>query len=120
MALKESLIDELLKDTKTLAGRLRRFIRRKWTPQAIDQTSGWSWRQPPLLDEELTDHLGYHKHDSAGKNSGNSRNGHTDKTVIADPGKMDLKIPRERDSSFEPFLIPKGQRRLAGFELMLC
>ena len=69
-----------------------------------------------MLDEELTDHLGYTKHDPAERNSGNSRNGHTDKTVIGDQGELNLQIPRDRDSSFEPILIPKGQRRFPGFD----
>ena len=66
------------------------------------------------LAAELTDHLGYEKGDPAGRGSANSRNGTTPKTVLSEVGPLDLDIPRDRDSSFEPRLVPKGARRLAG------
>lgn len=67
------------------------------------------------LDEELTDHLGYVKHDPAGRGSGNSRNGSTPKTVLTDIGAIDLEVPRDRNGSFEPRMVPKGVNRLGGF-----
>ena len=67
------------------------------------------------LVEELTGHLGYDKHDPAGRGSGNSRNGATPKTVLTDVGAVDLAVPRDRDGSFEPQIVRKGQTRLAGF-----
>src|SRR5689334_8696157 len=67
------------------------------------------------LAEEMTDHLGYEKHDPAGRGSGNSRNGATAKTVLTDVGAVDLAVPRDRNGSFEPQIIRKGQTRLEGF-----
>ena len=61
---------------------------------------------------ELTEHLGYEKHDPAGHNSGNSRNGVTTKTLKGDFGEMALETPRDRDGSFEPKIVGKGQTRL--------
>ena len=63
------------------------------------------------LDGELTHHLGYEKHSSAGDNSGNSRNGTTPKTLRGKRGQVQLDVPRDRDSSFEPQLVKKGQTR---------
>ncbi|MFE2709384.1 IS256 family transposase [Streptomyces mirabilis] len=67
------------------------------------------------LDVEMTGHLGYEKHDPAGRGSGNSRNGTSLKTVLTDAGAVTLAVPRDRDGSFEPQLVPKHARRLAGF-----
>jgi len=69
-----------------------------------------------VLDDELTEHLGYEKGDPAGNGSGNSRNGTFDKTVLSETGELDLKIPRDRNGTFEPKVVPHGQRRLAGFD----
>ena len=66
------------------------------------------------LATELSDHLGYDKGDPAGRGAANSRNGYTPKTVLSEVGPVDLVVPRDRDSSFEPRLVPKGSRRLAG------
>src|SRR6516162_7919240 len=67
------------------------------------------------LAEEMTGYLGYEKHDPAGRGSGNSRNGTTPKTVLTEVGAVDLAVPRDRDGSFEPRIIRKGQTRLKGF-----
>jgi putative transposase len=67
------------------------------------------------LAAELTDHLGYEKHDPAGHGSGNSRNGASPKTVLTDLGAVDLEVPRDRNGDFEPKIVPKGVSRLAGF-----
>jgi putative transposase len=71
------------------------------------------------LDGELTDHLGYDKHDPAGKNGGNSRNGARAKTVLTDIGPVQISVPRDRDGSFEPQVVRKRQRRLTGVEDMV-
>jgi putative transposase len=68
------------------------------------------------LGGELTHHLGYEKHDPAGRGSGNSRNGHSSKTVLTEDGELDLVIPRDRAGTFEPRLVPKGVTRLDGFD----
>jgi putative transposase len=67
------------------------------------------------LAEEMTSHLGYEKHDPAGRGSGNSRNGTTGKTLLTDVGAVDLAVPRDRNSSFDPKIVRKGQTRLEGF-----
>jgi putative transposase len=68
------------------------------------------------LDAELTDHLGYEKGDPAGRGSPNSRNGSTPKTVSTEVGPVGIATPRDRAGSFEPRLVPKGQRRLGGLD----
>src|SRR6516165_2577082 len=68
------------------------------------------------LGAELTEHLGYEKGAPAGRGSGNSRNGYSSKTVISDDGAIEIAIPRDRNSTFEPQLVPKGQTRLDGFD----
>ena len=62
------------------------------------------------LNAELDDHLGYEKH--AGSDSGNSRNGHSSKTVYSDSGALELQTPRDRNGDFEPQAIKKRQTRL--------
>src|SRR5712671_6014712 len=57
------------------------------------------------LGAELSDHLGYEKGDPAGRGSGNSRNGHSSKTVLGDDGAIELAIPRDRNGSFEPQIV---------------
>jgi putative transposase len=69
----------------------------------------------PALAEEMTGHLGYDKHDPAGRGSGNSRNGTTLKTVLTDVGAVELAVPRDRNGSFDPRIVRKGQTRLEGF-----
>lgn len=69
-----------------------------------------------VLGAELTHHLGYEKGDVAGRGSGNSRNGAFKKTVLTDDGAIDLAVPRDRAGTFEPQLVPKGERRLDGFD----
>jgi len=68
------------------------------------------------LEGELDDHLGYSKNDPAGRNGGNSRNGYRGKTVLTEAGPVDLSVPRDRDSTFEPKIVAKRQRRLTGVE----
>ena len=65
---------------------------------------------------EMDDHLGYGKHDPAGRDGGNSRNGARTKTVLTDVGPVEVAIPRDRDGSFEPQIVRKRQRRLSGIE----
>ncbi|MGI0154482.1 IS256 family transposase [Idiomarina loihiensis] len=69
-----------------------------------------------VLEAEMEAHLGYAPNDSAGNNSGNSRNGKTKKTVRSINGDVELDIPRDRNGSFEPKLVRKGERQLNGFD----
>ena len=68
------------------------------------------------LEGELDDHLGYGKHDPAGRNGGNSRNGTRAKTLLTEAGPVPIEVPRDRDGSFSPQLVPKRQRRLSGVD----
>ena len=68
------------------------------------------------LEGELTDHLGYEKHAPEGRNGGNSRNGRSRKRVKTAHGEIDVEVPRDREGTFEPVLVPKGARRLPGFD----
>ena len=68
------------------------------------------------LNSELTHHLGYSKYAPEGKNCGNSRNGKTSKVIKSDHGELQLSIPRDRASTFEPQIVKKGQRRFTGFD----
>ena len=68
------------------------------------------------LEGEMDAHLGYRKHDPAGDGSGNSRNGRRAKTVLTEAGPVEIEVPRDRDASFEPVIVPKRQRRLGGID----
>ena len=68
------------------------------------------------LEGELDDHLGYGKHEPAGRDGGNSRNGRRSKTVLTEAGPVEIEVPRDRDGSFEPRIVAKRQRRLSGVD----
>ena len=68
------------------------------------------------LEGELTEHLGYEKHSAEGRNGGNSRNGRNRKRVKTDAGEVEIEVPRDREGTFEPQLVPKGKRGLPGFD----
>jgi len=91
------------------------------TPEAFFGTNGLLDQLSKALLEralqgEMTHHLGYDKHDPAGHNSGNSRNGTSAKTVKGKRGQVQIAVPRDRNSEFEPQLIAKGQSRVDGFD----
>jgi len=72
------------------------------------------------LDEEMTDHLGYDKHDPDGYGSGNSRNGTRTKTVLTDnAGPVTVEVPRDRNATFEPVIVPKRTRRLGDVDTIV-
>ena len=72
------------------------------------------------LDEEVTDHLGYDKHDPAGRNGQNSRNGKRTKTVLTDNAEpVEIEVPRDRDGTFDPQIVKKRQRRLGGVDTIV-
>jgi putative transposase len=68
------------------------------------------------LEVEMADHLGYDRHDPVGRGSGNSRNGTTSKSVRTDVGEVRIEVPRDRNGTFDPVVVPKRSRRLAGFD----
>jgi putative transposase len=105
--LSDELIDELLAGARTeeeivgpgglLADLTRRLVER-------------------ALSAELTEHLGYERHQEPPGGSGNTRNGSTPKTLVTEHGAVAIKTPRDRDASFEPQIVRKGQRRFEGFD----
>ena len=107
MPIDHKLIDNLLKDYKTPEDILGENGLLKQLTKAVLERA---------MRAELTQHLGYEPHDSAGDNSGNSRNGKSRKTLKGDFGELPLEVPRDRDSSFEPKIVPKGQTRFDGFD----
>jgi putative transposase len=66
------------------------------------------------LEVEMSEHLGYEAYDPAGRGSGNSRNGSYPKTVVTEIGDVDLRVPRDRNATFDPVTVPKHTRRLDG------
>jgi len=68
------------------------------------------------LSAELTHHLGYARGEDKPDGQDNHRNGTTPKTLITEDGELPLEVPRDRAGSFEPQLVPKGMRRLEGFD----
>jgi putative transposase len=101
------LIDQLLKDYKSPEDVLGENGLLKQLTKAVLERA---------MQSELTHHLGYEKHDSAGQNSGNSRNGKSKKTLKGEFGTLPIDVPRDRQSSFEPKIIAKGQTRFEGFD----
>ena len=90
------------------------------TPEAFFGTNGlFDQLSKALLERalpgEMTHHLGHQKHDPASHNSGNSRNGTSPKTIKVKRAQVQIEVPRDRQSQFEPQLIAKGQTRLDGF-----
>ena len=103
----DTLIDELLKDghdPKDILG--QNGLLKQLTKRLIERT----------LQAELTDHLGYEPYAPEGRGADNYRNGKTTKTLQSDSGPIPIEVPRDRDSSFEPQLVKKRQRRLEGFD----
>jgi putative transposase len=68
------------------------------------------------LEAEISEHLGYDKHDPMGRNHGNSRNGVRSKTVLTEIGPVEIDVPRDVDASFTPKIVRKRQRRLTGVD----
>src|SRR5262245_56327417 len=69
-----------------------------------------------LLEAEMTEHLGYEPNEAKGRGTGNSRNGHSAKSVQTESGPVEIRVPRDRNGTFEPHAVPKHQRRLDGFD----
>ena len=107
MAITDEVLNELLRDYQK-------------PEDLLGQNGLLKELQKRLLEKamgaELTVHLGYGKYDSEGRNSGNSRNGTSPRTIQGEFGKLELAAPRDRNGSFEPQIVPKGQRRFEGFD----
>jgi len=68
------------------------------------------------LNAELDHHLGYTQYNRKGHHSGNSRNGYSTKTLKGDHGSIEIETPRDRNASFEPQIVAKGQTRITGMD----
>jgi putative transposase len=107
MEIKKEVLDELIKDYKKpedLIGETG--LLKQLTKALLERAMG----------AELTEHLGYEKHDPGGYNSGNSRNGTSAKTVKGEFGEITVETPRDRNSTFEPRILKKHQTRWDGFD----
>ncbi len=101
------LLDELLKDCDSPADIFGKHgLLKSLTKRVVERA----------LRAELTEHLGYAPHAPEGRGAGNVRNGSSAKTVQTGNGPLPLQVPRDRQGSFEPVLVPKRQRRLEGFD----
>lgn len=107
MEINPQLIDELLKDYRKPEDVIGENGLLKQLTKAILERA---------MNAELAEHLGYEKHDPAGYNSGNSRNGTTAKTVKGEFGEIVVETPRDRRGTFEPQILRKHQTRLEGFD----
>ena len=107
MTIENELIDNLLKDYKTPEDIIgENGLLKQLTKQLLERAMG----------AELTEHVGYEKHDAAGNKSGNSRNGKSAKTLKGTFGTMPIEVPRDRNGTFEPQIIGKHQTRFTGFD----
>jgi putative transposase len=107
MTIRRELIDELLKDYETPQDILGEGGLLKELTKAVIER---------CLETELDAHLGYPKHGRKGSALGNTRNGSSPKTLKGEQGHVDIAVPRDRQSTFEPQLVKKGQTRLEGFD----
>ena len=98
-AVKDEWIDELLREGGRTADDVNGLLKRL-TKAVLERA----------LQGELTEQLGYEKHDSSGNGSGNSRNGVTRKTLKGDFGEVELETPRDRNGEFEPQIIRRTRR----------
>jgi len=106
-AINLDLIDQLLADYKSPEDVLGENGLLKQLTKAVLERA---------LKAELSHHLGYEKHSPEGKNSGNSRNGKSKKTLKGEFGTLPIDVPRDRQASFEPKIVAKGQTRFTGFD----
>jgi len=107
MTIPNDLLDALMKDYKNpedLIGETG--LLKQLTKQLLERA----------MQAEMTDHLGYEKNAPSNNNTGNARNGSYQNKLKGSFGNLDITVPRDRDSSFEPVILPKGQSRFTGFD----
>jgi putative transposase len=107
MTIPKELLDTLMKDYKNpedLIG--ENGLLKQLTKQLLECA----------MQAEMTEHLGYEKNAPSNNKSGNNRNGNYQKIIKGEFGNLDITVPRDRDASFEPVILPKGQSRFAGFD----
>ncbi|PLX94777.1 MAG: IS256 family transposase [Desulfuromonas sp.] len=107
MTIPKDLLDALMKDYKNpedLIGETG--LLKQLTKQLLERA----------MQAEMTEHLGYEKNATADKKTTNSRNGNYQKRIKGEFGNLDVTVPRDRDATFEPIILPKGQSRFTGFD----
>ena len=107
MRIKPEVIDELLKDYKKPEDVLGENGLLKQLTKALLERA---------LNAEMTHHLGYEKHERVAEKGDNARNGVSEKTMDTEQGELVVQVPRDRNSTFEPQIVRKHQRRFAGFD----
>jgi putative transposase len=107
MAIDKKLIDQLLTDYKQPEDIIGENGLLKQLTKAVLERA---------LEAEMTEHLGYAKHDPAGHHQGNPRNGKSRKNLQGDFGELELETPRDRQATFEPKIVSKRQTRWTGFD----
>src|SRR5436190_8004459 len=102
----ETALDELLsgKTTEEIVG--QNGLLKQLTKALVERA----------MNAELSHHLGYEKHSAEGRGSGNNRNGKSRKKVQGDFGAVEIEVPRDRNGTYDPKIIPKHERRFAGFD----
>ena len=107
MAITKEVLDELLKEyrgPKDITG--PDGLLKQLTKALIERA----------MEAELTEYVGYEKHDQGEKQTENRRNGKTKKTLSTDQGSFEIEVPRDREGTFEPAIISKHQREFKGFD----
>ena len=107
MATQDELLDDLMKNYKKPEDLIGENGLLKQLTKALVERA---------MKAEMTEHLGFEKHDPAGKKSGNSRNGNSKKTIKGEFGNMEIAVPRDRNATFDPVIVPKGETRFTGFD----
>src|SRR6267142_5124804 len=107
MTIDNELIDNLLKDYKKPEDLIGEDgLLKQLTKRLLERA----------MAAEMTEHVGYEKHDTVGNKSGNSRNGNSAKSLKGSFGTMAIEVPRDRNGTFEPQIIEKHQTRFTGFD----
>jgi len=107
MAITKEVLDELLKEYKGPEDIIGPEGLLKQLTKALIERA---------MDAEITTHVGYEKHDQSEKSTTNRRNGRSRKTLRSDQGKLEIEVPRDREGTFEPAIVPKHQREFKGFD----
>lgn len=108
---KRDLLDELIREHLAAGKHPRELLEeggllKQLTKQLVQK----------CLEAEMDTHLGYEKNEQAGKSAENRRNGYSKKTLQSDQGEISIGVPRDRNSDFEPLIVPKHKTRLAGLD----
>ena len=108
------LTDEIFEQFKSDLAKAKNYDDLMGKDGAIKKLIAKSLEQ--MLESELTEHLGYEKHSPTGKNTGNSRNGKTHKTLKNDNGEIEITVPRDRNGEFDPVIVKKYERTIGPIE----